>query len=45
MSAWDSDRERDVDRRSERRLLHRELLVIALIAGLVVLRMAFVGGG
>ncbi len=45
VSTWDAEHERDVDLRCERRLLHRELLVIALIAGLVVLRLMLVAGG
>lgn len=45
VSTWDAARERDADRRSERRLLVYELLVIALIAGLVALRVIFVDGG
>lgn len=41
---WDAGRELDVDRRAERRLLTRELLVLAVIAGLVLLRILFVHG-
>lgn len=42
--AWDPDREVEIDRRVERRLLWREFVVLLLIAGLIVLRVLFVHG-
>lgn len=38
---WDPLRELDRDRRTERRLLWKELAVIALLVALVLLRVAF----
>lgn len=41
---WDPDRELRSDRRAERRLFYREILVLVVIAGLILLRVLYVHG-
>jgi hypothetical protein len=44
VAEWDAEAELEVDRGRERRLLVREVLILALVGGLVLLRVLLVHG-